>query len=336
MLDLDNDLRDMGSRSIKSIFFGGGTPSIFSPDTIHKIIDGAQRRLAFYNQIEITMEANPGTFEQKNFAEFKAAGINRLSIGIQSFNDQQLQNIGRIHDAQQALSAINTAQQAGFDNINLDLMFGLPEQTIDQAINDIALACKQDVQHISHYQLTIEPNTFFHTHTPVTPNMDVLWQMQNQCQQVLADKDFQQYEVSAYAQPGRQCTHNLNYWNFGDYLGIGAGAHGKLTDTGSGKVSRRWKRRQPEDYMSNAASDPVSGSAEIKPDELIFEFLLNALRLRKGFSYEIFEHNTGLNRQAVIEACRVIDPELLQIDDQGMRCSDRGYHFLNDILERFI
>ena len=336
MDDLDNDLKIIDSRPIQSIFFCGGTPSIFSPETIHHIIEGAQQRLVFDDHIEITMEANPGTFEQKNFSEFNAAGINRLSIGIQSFNDQHLKNIGRIHNAQQALTAINTAQEAGFDNINLDLMFGLPEQNIEQAINDIKIACNQDVQHISHYQLTIEANTFFHKHTPVTPDMETLWDMQNQCHDILNDHDFQQYEVSAFSKSDRQCIHNLNYWNFGDYIGIGAGAHGKLTDASSGKISRRWKRRQPEDYMINAASSPLSGQSEIKADELIFEFLLNALRLKNGFSYETFERNTGLDRKALIKACQAIDAELLLMDDCGVRCSDKGYRFLNDVLEQFL
>ncbi|MCK5002089.1 MAG: radical SAM family heme chaperone HemW [Gammaproteobacteria bacterium] len=336
MADLDTELETVNARPIKSIFFGGGTPSIFSPDTINRIIEGAQQRMTFDDNIEVTMEANPGTFEQKNFSEFHAAGINRLSIGIQSFNDQHLKNIGRVHDAQQAMSAINTAQEAGFDNINLDLMFGLPEQNIKQAINDIKIACNQNVQHISHYQLTIEANTFFHKHPPVTPDMETLWDMQNQCHDALNNNGFKQYEVSAFSLPDKQCIHNLNYWNFGDYIGIGAGAHGKITDTSSGKILRRWKRRQPEDYMTHAASSPLSGQSEIKVDELIFEFLLNALRLKNGFSYEVFELNTGLDRKAVIEACLTIDAELLLMDDWGIRCSDKGYRFLNDILEKFI
>ena len=336
MADLDAELEITNSRPIKSIFFGGGTPSIFSPETIHKIIEGTKDRLTFDKNIEITMEANPGTFEQNNFSEFKAAGVNRLSIGIQSFNDQHLKSIGRIHDSQQALTAITTAQESGFDNINLDLMFGLPEQNIEQALNDIGIACKQNVQHISHYQLTIEANTFFHKHPPTTPDMEDLWEMQNQCHEALNQHGFQQYEVSAFSKPDRQCIHNLNYWNFGDYLGIGAGAHGKITDPASGKIFRRWKRRQPEDYMLNAAGDPLSGQSEINDNELIFEFLLNALRLKKGFGYNIFERNTGLDRKVLIETCRTVDPELLLIDDNGIRCSNKGYRFLNDVLEKFI
>lgn len=333
MADLDAELEITNGRPIKSIFFGGGTPSIFSPDTINEIISGAQQRLIFDDKVEITMEANPGTFEQKNFSDFKAAGINRLSIGIQSFNDQHLQNIGRIHDSQQALSAINTAQEAGFDNINLDLMFGLPGQNIAQATSDIETACNQNVQHISHYQLTIETNTLFHKHPPVTPDIEELWEMQNKCHEILNQQGFQQYEVSAFSKPDKQCIHNLNYWNFGDYIGIGAGAHGKITESSTGKISRRWKLRQPEAYMTN---NPLSGQSEIKPDELIFEYLLNALRLKNGFSYETFETNTGLNRESLINACQNVDAELLTISDSGIRTSDKGYRFLNDVLQQFL
>ncbi|MCW8922179.1 MAG: radical SAM family heme chaperone HemW [Gammaproteobacteria bacterium] len=336
MADLDNDLKLIGPRPIKSIFFGGGTPSLFSPAAINQIIEAAKQRIAIDKNIEITMEANPGTFEQKNFAEFKAAGVNRLSIGIQSFNDSNLKNIGRIHDSQQAHKAIDTAHDAGFENINLDLMFGLPGQSIEQAINDIATACNKNVQHISHYQLTIEPNTLFHRQPPVIPDMEELWTMQNQCHEILLANNFEQYEVSAFSKPDRQCQHNLNYWNFGDYIGIGAGAHGKLTDTISGKVMRRWKHRQPEEYMRKTAGQPVSGEAVIKQDNLIFEFLLNALRLKKGFSYETFELNTGLNRNVLIEACKKIDDELLIQDQSGIRTSDKGYRFLNNVLEQFL
>ena len=336
MADLDAELEAANNRPIKSIFFGGGTPSIFSPETIHQIIEGAQQRLTFDEHIEITMEANPGTFEQKNFSEFKAAGVNRLSIGIQSFNDLHLQNIGRIHDAKQALSAIKTAQEAGFDNINLDLMFGLPGQKIEQAINDIETACKQNIQHISHYQLTIEANTFFHKRPPVTPEMEELWDMQNQCHDVLNEQGFQQYEVSAFSKPDKQWMHNLNYWNFGDYIGIGAGAHGKITDLSTGEITRKWKHRQPEDYMSNDSNGALSGRSEIKSDELIFEFLLNALRLKNGFSYEVFETNTGLSRGMLIEACQHIDANLLILDDSGIRTSNKGYCFLNDVLQQFL
>ena len=336
MVDLENDLQIIDSRPIQSIFFGGGTPSLFSPDILYQIIEGTKKRIAFDTRIEITMEANPGTFEQKNFSEFRAAGINRLSIGIQSFNAQLLKNIGRIHDDHQARSAIDTAHHAGFDNINIDLMFGLPEQGIEQATDDIKIACAQGVQHISHYQMTIEPNTFFHKHPPVTPDMEELWEMQNRCHQILSDNGFAQYEVSAFSKPGRQCRHNLNYWHFGDYIGIGAGAHGKLTSSTTGKILRRWKHRQPDDYMKNALSNPVSGEAEVGGGELVFEFLMNALRLKNGFSFETFEASTGLDRGILFEACKAVDAELLIQDEAGIRTSETGYRFLNNVLEYFL
>lgn len=334
MCDLDSEIESAGCREIKSIFFGGGTPSLFSPDSIHQIITGVGNKLTFKNDIEITMEANPGTFEQNNFSEFRSAGINRLSIGIQSFNDTSLKNIGRIHDGQQSLSAIATAINSGFTNINLDLMFGLPGQSSQQAIDDIKTACDQGIQHISHYQLTIEPNTYFHKHPPQRPESELLWEMQQQCHEILAENNFRQYEVSAFSKQNKQCHHNLNYWTFGDYIGIGAGAHGKLTCDNS--ITRRWKHRQPEDYMAHASSNPLSGESVIEKDTIVFEFLLNALRLKNGCEFEVFEKNTGLDKSVLIQACEKISPTLLIIDDFGVRTSDKGYDFLNDVLENFL
>lgn len=333
MNDLDTEAAIAGNREILSIFFGGGTPSMFSPWAIGQILDGISHRLNLKNNTEITMEANPGTFEQNNFSEFRSAGINRLSIGIQSFDDTCLKAIGRIHDGQQSLSAISTAVNAGFENINLDLMFGLPDQSIQQATKDIMMACDHGVQHISHYQLTIEPNTYFHKHPPQTPDTELLWDMQHQCHEILSANNFNQYEVSAFSKENKQCNHNLNYWNFGDYIGIGAGAHGKLTD--ANKITRRWKRRQPEDYMANTSS-PLAGQSTIDGNEVIFEFLLNALRLRRGFKFEDFEKNTGFERKIIIKACEKIEPELLKIDSKGIGTSDKGYQFLNEILQQFV
>jgi oxygen-independent coproporphyrinogen-3 oxidase len=337
MVDLDDESRLVGQRPVKSIFFGGGTPSLFSPESIHKIKLGVGERLNLDNNIEITMEANPGTFEQNNFSEFKSAGINRLSIGIQSFDDQLLKNIGRIHDGQQARSAISTAIDSGFENINLDLMFGLPEQTAKQATNDINIACEHDVQHISHYQLTIEPNTYFHKHTPVLPDSELLWAMQDNCHGVLYDNNFYQYEVSAFSKKDRQCKHNLNYWTFGDYIGIGAGAHGKLTESidnnNTYRITRRWKKRQPNEYMT---SSTVHDSAVIKTDKIIFEFLLNALRLKQGITCELFEKNTNLNKNTLIDACKSIDSDLIIIDKARVKTTDKGYRFLNDVLEKLL
>lgn len=334
MCDLDSEIEFAGHREIQSVFFGGGTPSLFSPDSIGQIIAGARNKLKFRNGIEITMEANPGTFEQKNFSDFRSAGINRLSIGIQSFDDTSLENIGRIHDGQQSLSAISTAVNSGFDNINLDLMFGLPGQSSQQAIDDIKIACDQGVQHISHYQLTIEPNTYFHKHPPPATESELLWEMQQQCHNLLLANNFRQYEVSAFSNQNKQCHHNLNYWAFGDYIGIGAGAHGKLTR--NNKITRRWKRRQPEDYMAHASGNSLSGESVIEKDNVVFEFLLNALRLKNGCNFEVFERNTGLDKAVLVKACEKISPELLVIDDSGIRTSNKGYDFLNDVLENFL
>ncbi len=334
MQDLDTESSLVEQREIQSIFFGGGTPSLFSPDSIHQIITGIENKLNLKECIEITMEANPGTFEQKNFSEFRSAGINRLSIGIQSFDDTSLKNIGRIHDGQQSLSAISTALDAGFENINLDLMFGLPDQSPQQAINDIKIACNQSVQHISHYQLTIEPNTYFHKHPPQTPKSELLWDMQTQCHDILSENNFKQYEVSAFSNTNKQCQHNLNYWTFGDYIGIGAGAHGKLSL--ANKITRRWKRRQPEDYITHTSGNPLSGESVIEKNDIVFEFLLNALRLKNGCKFEVFEKNTGLDKAILIQACEKISPDLLIIDNATIKTSSKGYDFLNDVLENFL
>ncbi len=334
MQDVDIEANIVEHREIQSIFFGGGTPSLFSPDSIHQIITGIESRLKLKDNIEITMEANPGTFEQKSFSEFRSAGINRLSIGIQSFDNTSLENIGRIHDGQQSLTAISTAFNAGFENINLDLMFGLPDQTSQQAINDTKVACDQGVQHISHYQLTIEPNTYFYKHPPQTPKSELLWDMQKQCHDILSENNFNQYEVSAFSKNNRQCQHNLNYWTFGDYIGIGAGAHGKLTL--ADKITRRWKRRQPEDYMIHTSTDPLSGESVVEQDDIVFEFLLNALRLKNGCKFEVFEKNTGLDKTVLIQACEKVSPDLIIINDSEIKTSNKGYDFLNDVLENFL
>ena len=326
---------------LSSIFFGGGTPSLFSADAIHQIIDHAKNLFKFEN-IEITLEANPGTFEQEKFNAFKQAGINRLSIGIQSFNNAHLKTLGRIHDKNQALNAVATANKAGFENINLDLMFGLPQQTIQQAISDIQTACDFNVPHISHYQLTIEANTYFYKHTPALPESDLIWEMQTQCQNRLIDNKYQQYEISAYAKTAKQCAHNLNYWHFADYIGIGAGAHGKLTTRNHSsdnpvKIARQWKHRHPQQYMDKTlAGNAVSGKEELKAQAIVFEFLLNALRLKQGCDIATFKKNTGLDYHALENAVKNIDPLLLILDKTKACTTDQGFLFLNDILEKLL
>ena len=345
LIDLDNEYQNCQQRTLKSIFFGGGTPSLFSADSIHSIIEHAKDLFKF-DEIEITLEANPGTFEQEKFNDFKNAGANRLSIGIQSFNDSHLKTLGRIHDQAQALTAIETAKKAGFENINLDLMFALPQQTIKQAVKDITIACELDVPHISHYQLTIEENTYFHKHTPVLPGTDLIWEMQTQCQNMLVDKQYKQYEISAYSKAGKQCSHNLNYWHFGDYIGIGAGAHGKLTEklealTGSLNkeltITRRWKHRQPQQYIKNTLNgNTLSGKQQLEQQDIVFEFLLNALRLKTGSDIQTFNKHTGLDYRALKTAVKNIDSSLLFIDKNKITTTDKGYLFLNVILEELL
>ena len=242
--DLDHSLADIWGRSIQTIFMGGGTPSLFSPESMDRLLSQLRARLNFSPNIEISMEANPGTAEQGKFSEFFAVGINRLSIGIQSFDNVQLQRLGRIHNRREAFRAVEIAHAAGFDNLNLDLMFGLPRQTNEQALADLQNAIDLEATHLSHYQLTIEPNTFFYHQPPQTPDDDQLFEMQQQCQTLLADRGYTQYEVSAYAKDNHRCQHNLNYWQFGDYLGIGAGAHSKLSHGQPLQMTRQWRDRK--------------------------------------------------------------------------------------------
>ncbi len=332
--DLDSELDFVQHRPLQSIFIGGGTPSLFAAGSIDRLLAHCAKALPFAADIEITLEANPGTFEQEKFAAFRAVGVNRLSIGVQSFHADHLQALGRIHDDAEAHRAIDMAQQAGFDNINIDLMYALPGQDIAQACSDVSTACSKAVQHISHYQLTIEPNTLFHKYPPQQPGSEQMWQMQTACQQILAQHGYRQYEVSAYAQQGRRSRHNLNYWRFGDYLGIGAGAHGKLT-TAQGIV-RRWKKRQPEAYMRSALrGEALSGSAHIAREERVFEFLLNALRLREGVPLQTFTAHTGLAVDVLQQACAAIDPALLQLEPR-IRTTEYGYRFIDDILQRLM
>lgn len=340
LIDLNNEYENQQNRTLSSIFFGGGTPSLFSAEAIHQIIEHAQKLFRF-SDIEITLEANPGTFEQEKFNGFRQAGVNRLSIGIQSFNQTHLEQLGRIHDDHQALNAIDTARESGFDNINLDLMFGLPQQTVEQALADIITACNFDVPHISHYQLTIEENTYFHKHTPILPENDLIWEMQTQCQNILSDNKYQQYEISAYANTeyNLPSQHNVNYWNFGDYIGIGAGAHGKLSSTSKDnlKIMRRWKHRQPQQYIEKTLKgNAVSGAQTLTEQDIVFEFLLNALRLKDGSSTTTFKNNTGLELNTLVNTVKNCDPSLLSIDKNRICTTEKGFLFLNEILENLI
>ncbi len=337
LADLDQDLPLAQGRSLQSIFFGGGTPSLFSPDAIARILDGAAQRLAFSPNIEITLETNPGTVEHGPFADYRRAGVNRISFGVQSFDDAALQRIGRIHDASQAERAVKSAQDAGIENLNLDLMYALPQQTLAGALADVEKAIALQTPHLSHYQLTLEPNTAFAANPPPLPDDDSAWDMQDACQAQLAAAGFGQYEVSAYARAGRECAHNLNYWNFGDYIGIGAGAHGKATDTG-GTVHRRWKVRAPRGYLEHAAtSRRIGGDDAIAHEQLPFEFMLNALRLNAGFAPADFSARTGLPESAI--AAQLAQGQArgwIERAHERIRATELGQRFLNDVIALFL
>lgn len=333
--DLEADLAWVQGRTLQSIFFGGGTPSLFSGAAIAEILNTAEKLIGFDPAIEITLEANPGTAEQQKFADFHSAGVNRLSIGVQSFNDQQLQQLGRIHSGKDALKAIDTAKTAGFNNFNIDLMHGLPAQTMAQAEADIELAIQSGAQHISWYQLTIEPNTEFYSRPPLLPSDDHLADIQNIGSQKLQHARFSQYEVSAFALDGQRSKHNMNYWQFGDYLGIGAGAHGKVTLPELNQVLRSSKTRQPDHYLSRTES-AVAQQQPIANEQMALEFMMNGLRLRDGIPIMHFPHRTGLPTSVVQTQVEELQRSgLMATDMDNYRATDLGYQFLNTLLQKF-
>lgn len=332
--DLEQDLPATYGRELSSIFFGGGTPSLFSAASLGRLLEVMATRLNFAADIEITLEANPGTFEQNKFADYRSTGINRLSIGIQSFNPAHLKALGRIHDDREALSAVAMARRAGFDNLNLDLMHGLPGQTLADARADIEQAIALEPEHLSWYQLTLEPNTVFYSRPPTLPIEDVLWDIQEAGQARLAEAGFIQYEVSAYAR-GQQARHNLNYWQYGDFIGIGAGAHGKLSHP-DGRIERCWKTRTPKDYL-DPARPFCSGRNDLSAAELPFDFLMNALRLVEGVPTEYYAARTGQPLDAIAAQLQLVrDKGLLEALDHRLRPTERGRLFLNDLLEMFL
>ena len=336
--DIENHLPDIWGRSITSIFMGGGTPSLFSPEALDQLMVELRARLNLKPDIEVTLEANPGTVEQGKFKEFRAIGINRLSIGVQSFNEYHLHSLGRIHNRKDAIRAAELAHDAGFDNFNLDLMFGLPQQNLEQALRDIHTAIDLEPTHISHYQLTIEPNTYFYTHTPTLPDDDRIWSMQEQCQAVLAERGFEQYEISAYAKQKKQSQHNLNYWQFGDYLGIGAGAHGKISKANEQTITRHWKQKHPQDYLKILErQDVLAGEKRLSQDDLIIEFMMNALRLTDGIETSLFTEHTGLSLDVIDLACqKASDQGWLEVSNEQIKPSHKGLLFLNDLLGLFM
>ncbi|MCW9005311.1 MAG: radical SAM family heme chaperone HemW [Gammaproteobacteria bacterium] len=334
--DLEYQLPSIWGRRIISLFIGGGTPSVLSPRALDNLLGAIRSRLSCLPEMEITMEANPGTVDQNKFNEFHSIGINRLSIGIQSFNDTHLQKLGRVHSAREAIRSVEIAQQAGFDNFNLDLMFGLPEQNQLEGINDLKTAIDLQPTHISWYQLTIEPNTLFYKQTPVLPEDDDIWSLQQQGQTLLQKHGFNQYEISAYAKHNKQCQHNLNYWQFGDYLALGAGAHGKISRSDTNSINRYWKLRQPQAYIDASAEEKTSGQNTLKTEDIIFEFMLNALRLKEGFEIQTFETHTGLSAKLIESTCtQAIEKGLLEKQGPHLKPSELGYRFLNDLINLF-
>ncbi|MDH3978547.1 MAG: radical SAM family heme chaperone HemW, partial [Gammaproteobacteria bacterium] len=312
--DLDNALPDIENREVSSIFFGGGTPSLFTPKSIQMLLTTISNKLTLNNNVEITLEANPGTIDAARFTGYRDAGVNRLSLGIQSFNDKHLQALGRIHNAADALKAAESAANI-FDNFNLDLMYGLAEQTPEEALADVELAINTGAAHLSCYELTIEPNTVFYKHRPVLPDEEVLSAIEANVEGRLNDAGFNHYEVSAHARSGRKCRHNINYWSFGDYLGIGAGAHSKLT-TLSGQqvpmIRREARVRIPQSYIDSAGSaHSITDQKYPGHDDLLFEFMLNALRLRQGFTLDLLTARTGLTTDAARAG-------LAQASDRGL------------------
>ncbi|MCK5809698.1 MAG: radical SAM family heme chaperone HemW [Cocleimonas sp.] len=339
--DLENELPAIWGRRLESVFIGGGTPSVFSAKAIEQLLSGLRALLPIRPRMEITMEANPSTFEQQRFDAYREAGINRLSIGIQSFNVDHLSALGRIHNGEEAARAAKIAKKAGFDNFNLDLMFGLPEQSTSQALADLQQAIECDATHISWYQLTLEPNTLFHHSPPVLPNDETLWDMQQQGQALLKQANFEQYEVSAYASQhtanDQRCRHNVNYWQFGDYIGIGAGAHGKITAP-DGSIQRYHKYRQPKQYMQEISTNNGRSSEQLlEKADIPFEFMLNALRLKQGVATELFSQRTHLAFSEVEEKLeRVAQMGLITKDKQHIVTTSQGWDFLNDTIEAFM
>ncbi len=334
--DLEEQLPRVWGRRLVSIFFGGGTPSLFSPKAIETILQQVHARFNYGPEIEITLEANPGTIDEKRFHGFRQAGVNRLSIGIQSLHDEKLKALGRIHNRDYALRAIDAAVKAGFTNFNLDFMHGLPNQSLAEALQDLHDALQFQPPHLSWYQLTIEPNTFFHAQPPTLPEDDTLWEIQEQGKNVLAQHQLLQYEVSAYAKENHQCQHNLNYWEFGDYLGIGAGAHSKITDVANSQIVRHWQVKHPKDYLD--PQKKLTASTQIISDEdCVFEFMLNALRLTQGVPIELFTERTGLPITIIANHLQLAKEKKLLVDsDIRLEPTELGQRFLNNLTEMFL
>lgn len=326
---------DLGiERPVDSIFIGGGTPSLFPAIDVARLLDGVRELVAIAGDCEISLEANPGVVETGRFEGYRAAGVNRLSIGVQSLDNAKLTALGRVHTADDACAAVGIARAAGFDRINVDMMFGLPRQSVAEGVDDLAAGLALETTHFSWYQLTLEPNTRFYQHPPPLPEDDDLIELQVAGQALLVNSGFEQYEVSAYAKPAHRCRHNENYWRFGDYIGIGAGAHGKLT-LGDGRIVRRWRVRHPDDYMRKAGGlSAVAGQRTLDPDEMGVEFMMNALRLRDGVGEHLFRERTGRDLDTIRSGVDEARQRGLLAND-GLYATELGWRFLNDLVAIF-
>lgn len=335
LADFDAQYDTCNGRPLVSLFFGGGTPSLFSGEAIERILNHVAKRANLSQDTEITLEANPGTVDEARFRDFRLAGVNRLSIGVQSLQDDKLRTLGRIHGREAALSAIDAAQTAGFARLNADLMFALPHQTLDDALRDLTTVIATGVTHLSWYQLTIEPNTLFHHQPPPLPSDDFIVEMHQAGLALLASHGLHAYEVSAHAQPGQACRHNLNYWQFGDYLGIGAGAHSKLTERTSNTVTRWMQPKHPQTYLRAPTATPTK--TVVDDASLVFEFMLNALRLTNGVERALFTERTGLPDHVIAERVRgAVAKGLLEADPARLQPTAQGRLFLNDLVTLFL
>ncbi len=335
--DFDGELPRLADRRIDTVFFGGGTPSLFQPEDFGRLLGALRQRIAFADDVEVTLEANPGTIERGRFSGYRDAGINRVSLGAQSFSPSALKALGRIHSADDTHRAVAELRAAKLDNFNLDLMYALPQQTEEEALLDVRAACALGPSHISYYQLTLEPGTVFHARPPRLPDEDAAWRIQSAGQRLLAEAGYVQYEVSAYARPGMRCRHNLNYWLFGDYLGIGAGAHGKISFSMPRRILRTTKPKQPREYQELVRRAAAAESSFIEPEDLPFEFMLNALRLNEGFTVADYRRRTGLSIDTV--EVKLVTGEgrgLLERWTHGWRPTELGRRFLNNLQASFL
>ncbi|UCH46803.1 MAG: oxygen-independent coproporphyrinogen III oxidase-like protein [Betaproteobacteria bacterium] len=333
--DLESTLPSVWGRTVHSIFIGGGTPSLLAPESIERLLLALRARVMLLPDAEITLEANPGTVEAARFDGFRTAGVTRLSVGVQSLNAQHLRALGRIHDVPQAQAAIEAARSC-FENINVDLMYALPDQTLEQALSDVRGVLEYAPQHVSAYHLTIEPNTYFHRYPPQLPDHDAAAEMQQAIESLLASHGYDHYETSAFAQPGHRCRHNLNYWQFGDYLGIGAGAHSKLSFPD--RITRQMRYKQPSEYLRRmVAGEAIQTSNVVPANDLPVEFMMNALRLTNGVERRMFSERTGLPITAVTtRLAQAVEAGLLVDSAERLRATLKGQRFLNDLLALFV